>query len=168
MAADQKMQIFRRTDAPGLNETGLMAIAQMTPEQREGLTKMMKEGYGEGDDVKVLVNLPGFSLTYAWLKKSSPLLLHSHDSDCLYYIVAGTLQMGTESLGAGDSFFVPGDSAYSYVPGPEGVEVLEFRHNQSFDFKNLTKNQAFYDKGAATVAAVRDDWRTAKRPSMAT
>src|SRR5580658_171133 len=108
MSGEPKFEIFRRTEAKGLMESGAMEMAPITPEQRAGLNKMVEVGYLDGDEVKVLVNLPGFSLTHAWLKNDYPLLLHSHDSDCLYYIVAGTLEMGSETLSAGDSFFVPG------------------------------------------------------------
>lgn len=166
MASDQKVQIFRRAEARGLMELGAMKMAETTPEQREGLKKLVAAGYLEGDQVKVLVDLPGFSLTHAWLKRDYPLLLHSHDSDCLYYVVAGSLQMGTEELAEGDSFFVPANSAYTYRPGPDGVEVLEFRHVGTFDFRNYAKNPAFYEKAAATVAANVEYWRTAKPPSV--
>jgi mannose-6-phosphate isomerase-like protein (cupin superfamily) len=166
MAETGKIQIFRAADAPELSKTAAMTVKPMTPEQRAGLSKVVEAGYGEGGETRMLVNLPGFSLTHAWFKKDYPLLLHSHDSDCLYYVVSGSLQMGTEDLGAGDSFFVPGGAAYTYRPGPEGVEVLEFRHATSFDFVNLAKNPAFYDKAAATVAANHADWLTAKRPPL--
>lgn len=165
MASDQKVQFFRGADARSLMELGAMKMAEMTPEQRAGLTSLVQAGYLEGDQVKVLVDAPGFHLTYAWLKRDYPLLLHSHDSDCLYYIVAGSLQMGVEELKAGDSFFVPANAAYQYRPGAEGVEVLEFRHVSTFDFRNLTKNPAFYEKAAATVAANVEHWRQATPPS---
>jgi hypothetical protein len=167
MSGEQKMQIFRRANAEGLMESGVMEIAPHSPEQRAGLDKMVQAGFLDGDEIKVLVNIPGFSLTHAWLKKDYPLLLHSHDSDCLYYVTAGSLVMGTETLEAGDSFFVPGGAAYTYRPGPEGVEVLEFRHAMNFDFVNLTKNAKFYEKAVETIAANRDGWRVAKRPSQA-
>lgn len=167
MTGENKTRIFRRADAQGLMECGAMEIAASTPEQRAGVAKMVEAGYLDGGQVKVLVNLPGFSLTHAWLKKDYPLLLHSHDSDCLYYIVAGSLIMGSETLESGDSFFVPGGSAYTYVPGPAGVEVLEFRHATHFDFVNLTKNTRFYEKAVETIGANRDGWREAKRPSQA-
>jgi mannose-6-phosphate isomerase-like protein (cupin superfamily) len=142
-----------------------MKMAEMTDEQRAGLKTLVAAGYLEGDQVQVLVDIPGFSLTRAWLKRDYPLLLHSHDCDCLYYVLAGSLQMGSEELVEGDSFFVPADAAYQYRPGPEGVEVLEFRHVGTFDFRNLTKNPSFYEKAAATVAANVQHWREAAPPS---
>lgn len=157
--------IFRAEDAPGLMESGCMTLAPMSDVQMQGLIKTASAGYRDGEQVKVLVDLPGFSLTYAWLKKDYPLALHSHDSDCLYYIIAGVLKLGTEELGPRDSFFVPAGTPYTYRPGPDGVEVLEFRHAQHFNFLNLSKTAAFWDKAARTVADNVDEWRAAKPPS---
>jgi mannose-6-phosphate isomerase-like protein (cupin superfamily) len=122
----KKFAIYRAKDAPSLMESGVMKMAPMTDAQIEGFRKMGAAGVLEGEEVKILVNLPGFSLAHAWLKKDYPLTLHSHDSDCLYYIVAGTLKLGTEELGPRDSIFVPAGVPYTYKAGPMGVEVLEF------------------------------------------
>jgi hypothetical protein len=114
------------------------------------------------------VNIPGFSLAHVWFKADFPLPLHSHDADCLYYIVAGSLQLGTETLGPRDSFFVPAHAAYAYRPGPDGVELLEIRHANTFDFQMFARSQAFYDKALATVDARREDWIKAPRPALNT
>ncbi|CAN7539851.1 hypothetical protein LJR219_003826 [Phenylobacterium sp. LjRoot219] len=163
--SQDKIQIFRGAEAPSLMEAACMTVAPVTPMQRAGMDKLIAAGFLEGDELKVLVNMPGFSLTYVWFKKDYPLPLHSHDADCLYYIIAGSLEFGTETLGPRDSFFLPAGSAYAYKPGPDGVEVLEFRHATHFDFKNLAKNEAFYEKAAATLEANREAWRSAARPS---
>ena len=42
--------------------------------------------------------VPGFGLTHVWFKEGYALPLHSHDCDCLYYVIAGSLKMGTEEL----------------------------------------------------------------------
>ena len=157
--------IHRAKDAPGLMEAACMAIMPTTDIQKEGFRKAMAAGYGEGERCTVLVSLPGFSLTHAWMKTSYPLTLHSHDSDCLYYVVAGDLRLGTEELGARDCFFVPAGVPYTYKPGPNGVEVLEFRHETHFNFVNYSKSAAFYEKAAETCAANLETWRTAKPPS---
>lgn len=167
-AARPKFEIFRAKDAPGLMEAECMAIAPMSDVQRAGLSAVIGAGYLEGDEIHVLCNLPGFSLTHAWLKKDYPLPLHSHDSDCLYYVVAGSLTMGTEDLGPRDTFFVPAGVPYSYRPGPDGVEILEFRHATGFDFVNLAKGAAWWTKAAETVAANAPGWKTAQPPSLKT
>ena len=166
--SDDKTRIFRAADAKDLMEAGCMSIEPFTPAQREGMNKLAAAGYMEGDEVKVLVNIPGFSLTHVWFKADFPLPLHSHNADCLYYIVAGSLQLGTETLGPRDSFFVPCDAAYAYRPGPEGVELLEIRQANTFDFQIFAKNKAFYDKAVTTIEAKRGSWRDAPRPALNT
>ena len=163
--AGKGFTIFRAEDAPGLMEAGCMSIAPITDVQRAGVTKAVQAGYTKGDEVKILVDIPGFSLAHAWLKKNYPLALHTHDSDCLYYVVAGSLRLGTEELGPRDSFFVPAGVPYTYKPGPDGVEVLEFRHGGKFNFVNLSKTEAFWNKATQTVANNLEDWTRAKRPS---
>jgi mannose-6-phosphate isomerase-like protein (cupin superfamily) len=163
--ASQSFQIFRAKDAPELMESGCMSIAPITPLQRAGVMKAVEAGYTEGDMTKVLVQLPGFSLTHTWMKKGYPLALHSHDSDCMYYVIAGTTRVGTEELGPRDSFFVPANVPYTHKPGPDGVEILEIRHATKFNFVNLSKTAAFWDKATEIVAANLEDWKSAKTPS---
>jgi mannose-6-phosphate isomerase-like protein (cupin superfamily) len=157
--------IFRAKDAPGLMESGCMSMAPMTDVQRTGIKSAVAAGYIEGDEVQILTQTPGFNLAHAWLKKNYPLALHSHDSDCMYYIVAGTLRLGTEELGPRDCFFVPAGVPYTYKPGPDGVEVLEIRHEAKFNFVNHSKTEAFWAKAAETVSSNLADWKNAVRPS---
>jgi hypothetical protein len=159
------MQIFRAVVAPKLMEAGVMDLPPSNPMQRAGLDDLVKAGYLEGDETRLLVNLPGFSLVHAWFKKDYPLLLHSHNADCLYHVLAGTLRLGTEELSRGDSFFVPAGARYTYRPGPAGVEVLEFRHATRFDLQNHSRGRAFYEQALQVVTANLEGWRHAKRPS---
>jgi hypothetical protein len=166
-AESAKFQVFRGADAKKLMELGLMQLQPMDAVQQAGLKELVQAGYLEGDETQVLFSIPGFSLVRAWLKKDYPLLLHSHDADCLYFILAGSLKMGSEQLESGDGFFVPTGGRYQYTPGPEGVEVLEFRHATHFNFQNYTKGDAFYKKAVETVKQNVAIWRHAKRPSKA-
>lgn len=161
-----KFQIFRAKDGKGLMEAGCMSLEPYTPVQREGMDRLIESGYLDGDKVTVLVNIPGFSLTHVWFKKNYPLPLHSHDADCLYYIIAGSLKLGTEELGPGDSFFVPCDVPYAYKPGPEGVELLEIRHANQFNFAPHGNSAAYWQKLAETAAANHEDWKTARPPAL--
>jgi hypothetical protein len=74
--------------------------------------------------------------------------------------------MGSEVLGPQDTFFIPANVPYAYKPGPDGAELLEFRHATSFNFVNHAKGAAFWDKAAATVASNREDWKHAARPAL--
>jgi len=161
-----KMQIFRHKDASGLMEAKCMTVEPFTPAQREGMDKVVAAGFMEGDEVKVLCDIPGFSLTHVWFKPGYPLPLHSHDVDCLYYIIAGEIRLGTEVLAERDSFFIPAGVPYAYKPGPEGVELLEIRNRGRFNFINMAKGTAFWDKAAESVAEHRENWKTAERPKL--
>lgn len=161
-----KFQIFRAADAKGLMEAGCMTVEPFTPVQRAGMDKLVAAGFMDGDEVKVLCNLPGFSLTHVWFKKDYPLPLHSHDADCLYYVIAGSVRLGSEVLGPRDTFFIPAQMPYAYRPGPDGAELLEFRHATSFNFVNHAKGAAFWDKAAEIAASNRADWRQAARPTL--
>ena len=106
----------------------------------------------------MLFSAPGFSLVRAWFKSGFPLPLHSHDVDCLYYVTAGSLRLGTETLVAGEGFFVGADIPYTYVPGPDGVEILEFRSTTAFDMKFKSNSADYWAKIRDTVVAHREDW----------
>jgi Cupin domain len=87
---------------------------------------------------------------------------HSHDGDCLYYVVEGSLVMGSQVLEAGDGFFVPSGAPYAYEAGPEGVVVLEFRSCTSFgmnipggQLERLRRMGAVADEHAEEWAALR-------------
>jgi len=158
-------QIFRFRDSVDLQETDIMSYKPLTEVQQRGVQSLVEAGYGEGAESRVLVNLPGFSLVHVWFKSDFPLLLHSHDQDCLYYVVAGSLRLGRETLAAGDGFFIPAGVPYTYRPGPRGVEVLEVRHANAFDFVNHARDEAFYRHAVESVAGHLATWAGEGRPS---
>ena len=65
---------------------------------------------------------------------------HSHREDCLYYVERGEITMGSHKVGPGEGFLVRADQPYAYTAGPEGVRVLEIRH-QPMAPPNLTLHQ---------------------------
>ena len=164
LKTQQGFTIYRATEAKEIVESGCITGAPMSDIALAGFTRVMQAGYNDGEEIKVLCNIPGFSLVYSWFKPGFPLPLHSHNADCLYYIVSGSLRLGTEDLGPRDTFFVPCDVPYTYKVGPEGLEILEFRHATQFNFVNLAKGQAFWDKAVKTVEDRRAEWKTSKRP----
>ena len=111
---------------------------------------------GEGSFAKILINVPGFSLAYAWHKSDFPLPLHSHDVDCCYLIVAGELKVGSEALGKGDGFFVPAGTPYTFTTGPEGVEFIEYRHANSWNIVFKYRNAESWAKAASTASDRRE------------
>ena len=158
-----RFKIYRAAEAPSFSEVSCMETVGLSPAIIDGIQRAGEAGADDANVVKLLFSMPGMSLTYAWFKSGFPLPLHSHNAECLYYIVAGTLRLGTEQLGAGDGFFVGTDVPYTYTPGPQGVEVLEFRTADHFDIRFLGKTEAYWDKTVATLQQRRDVW-TSERP----
>lgn len=168
MASDSEpkpFEIFRKADYRDYGEHQIMDIVADSPAIVDGLTQFHREGASAGQQVKMAYSRPGFSLTHVWFKSGYPLPLHSHSSDCLYYIVAGSVRMGHEELGPGDGFFVGKEVPYTYETGPEGVEVLEFRNTDDFNIRFMAKAAAAWDKAAARIQARRDDWESEVPPS---
>lgn len=163
--APPPFHIFRATDAVDYTEAGPMEAGPMSPSAAEGGARLMEAGMLEGSKVKLLYSRPGMSLTYCWFRSGFPLPRHSHDADCLYFIVAGSLRIGTEELGPGDGFFLGSDVPYTYVPGEQGVEVLEFRTKDRFDIRMLANNPAWWDKALEGMAGARERWPAEKPPS---
>lgn len=153
-----EFEVFRGRDAIPYTEAGPMRPEPVTDIEQEGTTKLYEEGFMDGNKVRLVYSRPGMSLTYVWFKSGFPLPHHSHDADCVYFIISGSVKMGTEELGPGDGFFVGTDVPYSYVPGPEGVELLEFRTSNEFDFKVHANNTAYWEKALARLIAARDHW----------
>ena len=160
-----RFAIFRARDARSDTEISLMKYEEVTSVVADGAQRATEVGVNEGHELRTLFAVPGFSLTYVWFKSGFPLPRHSHNVDCLYYIVGGSLTIGTEELGVGDGFFVGEDVPYKYTPGPAGVEVLEFRAANAFNIKVLANNPAFWDKAVESVRIHRSAWAKEKRPA---
>lgn len=157
-AESPPFQIFRACDAVDYSEEGPMSPLPMSDVELEGSARLSENGFLDGSTIKLLYSRPGMSLTYCWFKSGFPLPQHSHSADCLYFIVTGTLKIGNEELGAGDGFFLGTDVPYSYVPGKGGVEVLEFRTSDKFDFHMLAKSKNYWDKALANLLEAKGGW----------
>ncbi len=167
--ARKGIKIFRATEGVDLQETDCMAPPTMSDDARAGLGKLVGTGAADGAQVTVLNrNTPdsgGFSLVHCWFKAEYPLPRHSHDVDCMYYVISGEAHMGNQVLRAGDSFFVPADAPYAYTPGPDGVEILEIRKDcDRFDMKINDAPESRWQAMADTSAANHDRW-TAEQTS---
>jgi len=152
------MEIFRARDAQEYAEGGPMENSPMTEVQQQGMAALFEAGMMAGSEVKLLYARPGMSLTYVRFKPGFALPLHSHSANCLYFIITGSIRMGTEELGPGDGFYLGTDVPYAYVPGKEGVELLEFRDSNSFDFKATAKNADYWKTLAANMAEASAGW----------
>jgi hypothetical protein len=159
-------EIFRAREAADHDENHTMYAGESTKVEQAGMAALAEAGLLEGSHLRLLYSRPGLSLTYVWFKSGYALPLHSHNADCLYFIVGGSLAIGSEELGPGDGFFLASDIPYAYVPGENGVEVLEFRTSDHFDFQPRAKNADYWERMAAKMRAARTEWLTqGKAPS---
>jgi quercetin dioxygenase-like cupin family protein len=133
----QGIVLYRSKGAPSLSESGTMSLPIFDTEDQKALAAQgpRSKNIGLGGHDAVLFRGEGedhYSLVKAWFAPHYVLPRHSHDADCLYYIVEGSVVMGSQTLEAGDGFFVPAGAPYAYEAGPDGVAVLEFRTRTSF------------------------------------
>ena len=169
MATDQRarsgVRIYRAADAPDLgssdfnrgsdfgDDTRLQDVVStlaVAADARTGSRLLVRQTPNEG----------GFSLVYLFFKPNFPLFRHKHESDCLYVVLSGSAVMGSQTLGAGDCFFVPAYAPYAYTAGPDGVEVLEIRHNADGFTTIFANDQATrLDEAEATVEANAASWK---------
>jgi hypothetical protein len=166
VATQTTMSIFRANRIPVMHHDEA-PFEQSADTTSAALTRMFDAGMTSGAVVKRLFDAPGFSLLYAWFKPGFPLFRHSHDKDCLYYIVSGSLRLGTEDLAAGDGFFLTADTPYTYAIGRDGLEILEFRHEGDFNTRATGGTKSYWDKAVAQIAANRAAWETMVPPRAA-
>ncbi len=126
------IRIYRASEAPDLTQTDFGGKSDFG--EHVALKDVASElAQAARTTSRLLVNQRpedgGFSLLYLYFKPNFPLFRHKHESDCLYVVLSGSAIMGSQTLRAGDSFFVPANAPYYYTAGPDGVEVLEIRHN---------------------------------------
>lgn len=163
----RKIVFFREAEASHVHETDVMENV-FSPRVGAALSRMGEDGYAEGYVLKCLFRSPdpnGFSLTYVWFKANFPLPPHRHNTDCLYYLISGEIKMGSRVLRTGDGFFLPAEAGYSYTPGKEGVELLEFRASSRFNIEIPDGTPEMWERFAMICATNRELWRTQLPPS---
>lgn len=155
---------FDPATAPTLDEAGIMSAAQYSDDVL-GLGSQLAK-LAAGSHVSVLhrdSGDTGFSLVHAWFGAGYRLPRHSHNADCLYYVLAGEAILGSRHVGAGCGFVVRADQPYAYEAGPDGVEVLEFRSATSFDMRVFDQTAERWAPIVAAAHANHDTWKTAPR-----
>jgi quercetin dioxygenase-like cupin family protein len=169
-APRKRMRIFRASEATNVQDH--MPILGVDDNVQAGL-RQLAEATGAypataGTKTVVLFREPGdqgLSLAYAWFKSDYILPRHSHDADCLYYILGGELQLGTQTLGKGDGIFIPADTAYTYQAGPRGVELLEFRNATRFHFLFQGNDDAHWKRIANVLKENCPTWEHEQPPT---
>ncbi|WP_042337735.1 cupin domain-containing protein [Paraburkholderia ferrariae] len=159
--------IFRELEAPRVHETGAM-VHHGSPKGQDGIQRMRVAGLDDGNVLKCLYRSTdpnGFTLVYVWFKGNFALPVHTHNTDCLYYIISGEIHMGKNVLTAGDGFFLPAETPYSYHAGPQGVELLEFRAATEFDIVIRDGTERGWEHLVSVCAANRELWKTQRPPT---
>lgn len=153
-----KFAVYRGSAAPPLRD-GIALLGDDTPSAiLKGLATIVAAGARDGYSSKALFAMPGFNLGFVEFASGYPVPLHSHDADCLYHIVAGSIRLGSAELGAGDGFFVPCDVPYTYTAGTLGVQLLEFRTSNVFHTRFTSQNPNYWKRMAGIVTANRPRW----------
>lgn len=155
------LQFFRAEDAEDFDTSGMMAPASPLPEPV--LALLAQHPSAAGHKHRVLfrgAGDEGLSLIRLWFGANYRLPRHSHDVDCLYYVLSGEVRMNKLVLRAGDGFLVRAGAPYAYAAGPDGVEVLEFRAATSFDITIHDRTPARWQPVVDAVVANEERWRT--------
>ena len=166
----KRMKIFRASEATDIQDH--MPILGVDDNVQAGL-RQLAEATGAypvtaGTKAVVLFCEPGdqgVSLSYVWFKSGYILPRHSHNADCLYYVLGGELKLGTQTLGKGDGMFIPADTAYTYEAGPRGVEVLEFRNATRFNFLFQGNDDAHWNRIANVLKDNCPKWEHESPPT---
>lgn len=136
----------------GFDEQAMAALARLSDaDYAEGMGERTRVLFRAGDD-------DGMSLLHVWFKSGYVLPFHSHDVDCLYYVLGGELRIGSHTLHKGDGFFIPADQGYGYEAGPDGVEVLEFRNAARFNLVLRGNSEARWNRIVDTCRERADNW----------
>ena len=152
------LEFFAAADATDLISSGTMTMPELL-DPDVTVETIAEWGGSSGHVTKVLYRSEdnGLSLVWSWFGPHFALPRHSHSADCLYYVVRGEARLGNRVVHAGGGFFTPSDAPYAYTAGPDGIEILEFRHATSFDMK-ITENAARFAKIIETVREHDQSW----------
>jgi quercetin dioxygenase-like cupin family protein len=146
--AEDARPLDAETMPPGKLDPAVYTELDLSPISAGTTTTVLFKG--DGPD--------GFSLVHAKFKTGYRLPRHSHSADCLYYVLAGELRMGSRVLRTGEGFFIRAGAQYAYEAGPEGVEVLEFRAATTFDITIMDQTVERWKPILAAALANHDRW----------
>lgn len=158
-ARSRGLRVFRNKDAVDLSDTDVMGRPVMDPVPSREVLSEISQPHGYTN--KVLFGDPdegGMSLIRLRYAPHYALPRHSHDVDCLYYVVSGQAHLGNRVIEAGDGFFVPANAPYSYSAGPDGVEVLEFRSTSKFEIR-VAESPGRWAQIAEIARTHREEWK---------
>jgi hypothetical protein len=156
----ETLTLFDFVDAVPLADADMMSMPTLSEPADDQFIEWVT---APGHDVRVLFRQAedhGTSLVWSRFAPHYVLPRHSHSADCLYFVVEGEAHLGNRVVGKGGGFFVPADAPYAYQAGPEGIEILEFRTETSFDMQ-ITETLPRWDRILEEVRTHRDEWAAA-------
>jgi quercetin dioxygenase-like cupin family protein len=166
------IKLFRGHDAIPLAESGAMTPVLFDAEEMKALSedgpRSPTIALGISDTLVFQGDGPdGCSLVGAWLAPHYVLPRHTHSGDCTYYLLEGSIVMGSQELRAGDGFFVPSDAPYAYEAGPDGAVVLEFRAQTTFDIQFSSGQLERWREMAVVAEEHGDRWIELREKDLA-
>lgn len=167
-AAVSAVRVFRASDAEGMrnaSERGAQrADHVVSPVVAAGFQQLGEAGMGNGAAARVIYSSQNMHIAYAWFKSGFPLPLHSHDADCFYQIVAGTMRVGSEELRKGDGVLIPAGTPYTVTPGEAGVEFIEVRSTADYDTRYKGNTEKYWNKLAEIATSRQAIWADERPP----
>lgn len=166
----KRMTLFRASEGVPLDHE-TMPFAGLNPDTLAGLAKVMASGpqAADGSHTTILFQAGGengVSLSHAWFKTGFISPRHSHNADCIYYILGGEARFGAARLGPGDGVFIPALHGYVLEVGDEGCELLEFRNAAQFNIHFAGNDDAHWDKIANSYAHHMPHWESEIPPTQ--
>jgi len=164
----KRTEVFYASQAKTLGPE-MMSTVPPGEALRSVLARLAEAGVkpGIGEQNLVLFSEPGetgMSLVYVWFKSHYQLPPHSHNCDCLYYVLDGELRIGSRVLHRGDGLFIPAGHVYAYEAGAAGVEVLEFRNATRFDITLSNRNPERWERILNTFQQRAPVWQQETTP----
>lgn len=160
--------IYRASEAEPMKSAKERGVVRkdhpVHPATAEGVMRFATGGAGDGAMARILFESEDFHVSYAWFKSGFPLPLHSHDANCFYQIIAGSMTVGTQLLGKGDGVLIPASVPYTVTPGPDGVEFIEIRPTSNYDTRYRGKTEKYWDKIVDTLQARKSVWAQEQAP----
>jgi hypothetical protein len=169
--ARNRIALFRAGEGKPLDHE-TMPFAGLDPDTVAGLARIMGSGpdAADGSHTTILFQTggaePGVSLSHAWFKSGFISPRHSHNADCIYYILAGEARFGAARLGPGDGIFIPAGDGYVLEVGEQGCELLEFRNAAQFDIHFKGNDEAHWDRIVRSYAGHMPGWASEPPPSQ--
>ena len=163
--ARPRMQIFRSEGVPLADD--MMRPEPMTPADTAAFEAAAQSGMHHGHQLVCLYRSPlpdGPSLCRMWLKGGFVTPRHRHDTNCIYYVLAGELRLGNAVLAPNEGVFVPQGTVYSIEAGSAGLDVLEFRTDTVFNVEYTGNDAGFWQHVSQAMTSNSPGWPDQPRP----